>query len=61
MAKGFRKFGDVTLKLDTIIEGKAAKRRAKEYAEDARKRHAHVRVVKRAPGVYAIYTSAWAR
>lgn len=61
MAKGFRKFGDVTLRLDTTIEGKGAKRRAKAYAEDARRYHAHVRVVKRASGAYAIYSSAWAR
>lgn len=61
MKKGFRKFGKSTLKLEHVIEGKAAKRRAKALAENERKYHAHVRVVKRKPGVYAVYTSAWAR
>ena len=61
MKKGFRKFGGLTLKEEYVIVGQAAKRRAEETARYERKYHAHVRVLKRRPGVYAVYTSAWAR
>lgn len=59
-AKRFRKFGGITLRLEYVIEGRAAKRRAEEVARHERKLRASVRVVKRKPGVYAIYTSEWA-
>ena len=59
-SKRFRKFGNVTLRLEYVIEGPAAKRRAEETARYERKYRASVRVVKRKPGVYAIYTSEWA-
>lgn len=61
MKKGFRKFNGHTLKVEYVITGKGAKRRARETARHERKHHAHVRTIKRKPGIYAIYTSAWAR
>jgi len=60
-SKRFRKFGKVTLRLEYVIEGRAAKRRTEEIVRTERKYRASVRVVKRKPGVYAIYTSEWAK
>lgn len=59
-AKRFRKFGNITLRLEYVIEGRAARRRAEETARHERKYRASVRIIKRKPGVYAIYTSEWA-
>jgi len=44
MKKGFRKFNGHALKVEYVITGKGAKRRAEETAKHERKYHAFVRI-----------------